>query len=117
MCYDFALCAVQQACIPIALQGQDVIGQAKSGMGKTAVFVLGVLHQLEPENGKVAALVLSHTRELAQQVRVLVLYLSMVAREGYLTLGPHPLSVLMRDACRLKQSSSGLQSTWIRQCG
>lgn len=62
------LCAVQQQCIPVALQGQDVIGQAKSGMGKTAVFVLGVLHQLEPETGKVAALVLSHTRELAQQV-------------------------------------------------
>lgn len=60
--------AVQQECIPVALQGQDVIGQAKAGMGKTAVFVLGILHQLEPETGKVAAVVLSHTRELAQQV-------------------------------------------------
>jgi ATP-dependent RNA helicase UAP56/SUB2 len=45
-----------------------VLGQAKAGVGKTAVFVLAVLHQLEPEDGKVAALVVAHTRELAQQV-------------------------------------------------
>lgn len=47
----------------------DVICQAKSGMGKTAVFVLTVLQQLEPEEGKVSAIVLCHTRELAFQVR------------------------------------------------
>jgi ATP-dependent RNA helicase UAP56/SUB2 len=64
-------CAVQQQCIPVALQGQDVLGQAKAGVGKTAVFVLAVLHQLEPEDGKVACLVIAHTRELAQQARSL----------------------------------------------
>jgi superfamily II DNA/RNA helicase len=46
----------------------DVICQAKSGMGKTAVFVLTVLQQLEPEEGKVGAIILCHTRELAFQV-------------------------------------------------
>jgi ATP-dependent RNA helicase UAP56/SUB2 len=46
-----------------------VLGQAKSGMGKTAVFVLAVLHQLEPKEGIVSAIVFAHTRELAQQVR------------------------------------------------
>ena len=64
--------AVQQQCIPVALQGQDVLGQAKAGVGKTAVFVLAVLHQLEPEDGKVSAIVVAHTRELAQQVRTII---------------------------------------------
>ena len=46
----------------------DVICQAKSGMGKTAVFVLAVLQQLEPVPGEVGALILCHTRELAYQI-------------------------------------------------
>jgi len=47
--------------------GTDVICQAKSGMGKTAVFVLATLQQLEPGTG-VSCLVLCHTRELAYQI-------------------------------------------------
>lgn len=46
----------------------DVICQAKSGMGKTAVFVIAILQQLEVTEGKVGALVLCHTRELAYQI-------------------------------------------------
>lgn len=46
----------------------DVICQAKSGMGKTAVFVLSTLQQIEPVAGQVSAIVLCHTRELAYQV-------------------------------------------------
>lgn len=46
----------------------DIVCQAKSGMGKTAVFVLAVLQQLEPEPGVVDTLVLCHTRELAYQI-------------------------------------------------
>ncbi|MBA0784996.1 hypothetical protein Gotri_027968 [Gossypium trilobum] len=46
----------------------DVICQAKSGMGKTAVFVLSTLQQIEPSPGQVIALVLCHTRELAYQI-------------------------------------------------
>lgn len=60
--------AVQQQCIPQAILGMDVLCQAKSGMGKTAVFVLSVLQQLEPQEGQVAAVVVCHTRELAFQV-------------------------------------------------
>ena len=44
---------VQHECIPQAVLGMDVICQAKSGMGKTAVFVLTTLHQLDPVDGKV----------------------------------------------------------------
>ncbi|KAK9825382.1 hypothetical protein WJX81_007043 [Elliptochloris bilobata] len=59
---------VQHECIPQAILGMDVLCQAKSGMGKTAVFVLSVLQQLEPVENEVAALVLCHTRELAFQI-------------------------------------------------
>lgn len=60
---------VQQECIPQAMIGVDVLCQAKSGMGKTAVFVLTILHQL-PENPKpISALILCHTRELAYQIK------------------------------------------------
>lgn len=46
-------CAVQHECIPQAILGMDVICQAKSGMGKTAVFVISTLQQLEPVDGQV----------------------------------------------------------------
>lgn len=44
--------AVQHECIPQAILGMDVICQAKSGMGKTAVFVISSLQQLEPVDGQ-----------------------------------------------------------------
>ena len=59
---------VQHECIPQAVLGMDVICQAKSGMGKTAVFVLTTLHQVETESQGVKVLVLCHTRELAYQI-------------------------------------------------
>eukprot|EP00937_MAST-01D_sp_MAST-1D-sp2_P007428 g7428.t1 len=59
---------VQHECIPQAVLGMDIICQAKSGMGKTAVFVLATLHQLEPKDGEVSVLVMCHARELAFQI-------------------------------------------------
>ena len=67
----FGSTSVQHECIPQAILGMDVICQAKSGMGKTAVFVLSTLQQIDPVAGQVAALVLCHTRELAYQVCML----------------------------------------------
>ncbi|KAG0048440.1 Suppressor of the cold-sensitive snRNP biogenesis mutant brr1-1 [Gryganskiella cystojenkinii] len=62
---------VQQECIPQAILGTDILCQAKSGMGKTAVFVLSTLQQLDPESldKDVSTLVLCNTRELAFQVQ------------------------------------------------
>ncbi|KAK7209649.1 hypothetical protein V2G26_016827 [Clonostachys chloroleuca] len=60
---------VQQTCIPQALLGGDIICQAKSGLGKTAVFVLATLQQIEPVNGEASVVVMCHTRELAYQIR------------------------------------------------
>lgn len=59
---------VQQECIPQAITGNDIICQAKSGMGKTAVFVLATLQQITPVDGVVDTLVMTHTRELAFQI-------------------------------------------------
>jgi len=72
---------VQHESIPQAVLGGDIICQAKSGMGKTAVFVLATLHQLNPAapaaegdeskddvKPSVEVLVLCHTRELAFQI-------------------------------------------------
>jgi len=59
---------VQSECIPQAILGMDVLCQAKSGMGKTAVFVLTTLQQLEPVDGEIGVLVMCHTRELAYQI-------------------------------------------------
>jgi len=59
---------VQYEAIPQAILGTDVLCQAKSGMGKTAVFVLTVLQQLEPQDNEISTIVLCHTRELAFQI-------------------------------------------------
>jgi len=59
---------VQHECIPQAILGTDVICQAKSGMGKTAVFVLAILQQLDSNPGQISCLILCHTRELAYQI-------------------------------------------------
>jgi len=59
---------VQHETIPQAILGTDILCQAKSGMGKTAVFVLATLQQLEPVDGQISVIVLCHTRELAFQI-------------------------------------------------
>lgn len=60
--------AVQYECIPKAVLGTDILCQAKSGMGKTAVFVLSILQQLDANASGVQAVVLANVRELAHQI-------------------------------------------------
>lgn len=59
---------VQQECLHQALLGRDILCQAKSGMGKTTVFILSTLNHLHPVDGQCAVLVLCHNRELAFQI-------------------------------------------------
>lgn len=59
---------VQAATLPKILQGHDVIGQGKTGSGKTAAFALGILAKLQVKRFRVQSLVLCPTRELADQV-------------------------------------------------
>lgn len=59
---------IQSTLIPVLLDGQDAIGQAQTGTGKTAAFALPTIQQIEARTGFVQALVLVPTRELATQV-------------------------------------------------
>ena len=61
---------VQAKVIPPALEGRDVIGQARTGTGKTAAFSIPILEMLDPlsECKNPQALILVPTRELAEQV-------------------------------------------------
>jgi ATP-dependent RNA helicase RhlE len=59
---------IQAQAIPPVLQGRDLIGLAQTGSGKTAAFALPILQRLLPgPRGSVRALILSPTRELAEQ--------------------------------------------------
>ncbi len=59
---------IQSAVIPAMLTGRDVIGQSRTGSGKTAAFGLPVLQALDARQRHVQALVVAPTRELALQV-------------------------------------------------
>src|SRR4030042_2579433 len=60
--------AIQLHTIPAILEGRDVLGLAQTGTGKTAAFVLPILqHLMLGPRGKLRALILSPTRELAEQ--------------------------------------------------
>ncbi|HAW32580.1 MAG TPA: ATP-dependent helicase, partial [Planctomycetaceae bacterium] len=59
---------IQSELIPIAVTGQDCIGQARTGTGKTAAFSLPVLQQLDLRRPGMQALILAPTRELSEQV-------------------------------------------------
>jgi len=67
--------AIQQRGIRPVLDGRDTIGQAQSGTGKTATFVIGALQRIDYENHQCQALILAPTRELAQQIHKVVLAL------------------------------------------
>lgn len=60
---------IQEATIPLALEGRDVIGQAQTGTGKTAAFGLPMLEKIEPNNAQLQGLVIAPTRELAIQTQ------------------------------------------------
>jgi ATP-dependent RNA helicase DeaD len=59
---------IQQATIPVLLEGHDLIGQAQTGTGKTAAFALPLLARIDLARREPQALVLVPTRELAIQV-------------------------------------------------
>ena len=60
---------VQSKAIPQAQLGSDILVQGKSGLGKTAIFVITTLQAIEPTPGECAVLVMCHTRELAYQIK------------------------------------------------
>lgn len=59
---------IQAEAIPLILEGKDVIGQAQTGTGKTAAFVLPILEKLVIEKRDIQTLILTPTRELSIQI-------------------------------------------------
>jgi ATP-dependent RNA helicase DeaD len=59
---------IQAETIPLALQGADVIGQAQTGTGKTAAFVIPTISRIDKNEPSIQVLVMAPTRELAIQV-------------------------------------------------
>lgn len=58
---------IQEQAIPLFMTGQDIIGQAQTGTGKTAAFGIPILQKIDPEDRSLQALILCPTRELAIQ--------------------------------------------------
>ena len=58
---------IQEQAIPVFMSGQDLIGQAQTGTGKTAAFGIPILQRVDPEDKRLQAVVLCPTRELAMQ--------------------------------------------------
>ncbi|MGN7299149.1 DEAD/DEAH box helicase [Ferdinandcohnia sp. SAFN-114] len=59
---------IQERTIPSVLEGKDVIAKAQTGTGKTLAFVLPILEKIDVNEPDVQALILTPTRELAQQI-------------------------------------------------
>lgn len=73
--------AIQENSIPAILQGQDILGIAQTGTGKTAAFLLPVIQKITQESNrkKISALIIVPTRELATQID------QAIAAYGYFT--------------------------------
>jgi ATP-dependent RNA helicase DeaD len=61
---------IQQKALPHGLDGKDVMGQAETGTGKTLAFMLPILETVDAQRVSVQGLVVTPTRELAQQIKV-----------------------------------------------
>lgn len=96
---------IQQKSIPPILEGHDVMGLAQTGTGKTAAYVLPILNRLiEGPRGRVRALIVAPTRELAQQIHETIVELGQdtnlrsVTLYGGVSIGPqiHKLQKVLK---------------------
>ena len=76
---------IQDQALPLLLAGEDVVGIAQTGTGKTIAFGLPLARLIDPEDGTVQALVLVPTRELAHQVQAEITHLGEYY--GFTTIG------------------------------
>lgn len=58
---------IQEASIPIALTGRDILARAKNGTGKTGAYVIPILERIDATKDKIQAIIITPTRELALQ--------------------------------------------------
>ena len=103
---------IQQETIPLALAGRDVVGSAQTGTGKTAAFLLPILHRLTPgPEHTLRALVLVPTRELAEQVleraRAYGRHLHLRAAAIYGGVGMEPQTQALRKGVDIVVATPG----------
>jgi len=67
---------IQEASIPIALTGRDILARAKNGTGKTGAYVIPILERIDPSKDKIQALIIVPTRELALQTSQICIEIS-----------------------------------------
>ena len=97
---------IQEAAIPAALRGRDLIGTAQTGTGKTAAFVLPILNKLlEGPRGMPRSLIVTPTRELAEQIHDVIKQLAVGTRIRSVTIyggvGAGPQVKALRDGAEI----------------
>jgi ATP-dependent RNA helicase RhlE len=103
---------IQEAAIPAALRGRDIIGTAQTGTGKTAAFVLPILHRLLEGPRHVArALIVTPTRELAEQIHDVIRVLATGTRLKSVTIyggvGSAPQIKALREGAEILVACPG----------
>jgi ATP-dependent RNA helicase RhlE len=103
---------IQSAAIPVVMEGSDLIGTAQTGTGKTAAFVLPILHKLLNGPRRVArALIVTPTRELAEQINDVIRELAVGTQIRSATIyggvGPAPQVKALRDGVEILVACPG----------
>lgn len=92
---------IQKGAIPLALEGEDLIGQAQTGTGKTAAFGIPIIQKINEKDRHIQALVMSPTRELCIQVADEISKIGRTKRVRVLPVyGGQPIE---RQICSLKR--------------
>lgn len=103
---------IQQAAIPAALRGRDIIGTAQTGTGKTAAFVLPILNKLlNGQRNTPRALIVTPTRELAEQINDVIKVLSVGTKLKSATIyggvGANPQIQALRNGAEILVACPG----------
>jgi ATP-dependent RNA helicase RhlE len=111
---------IQEAAMPAALRGRDIIGTAQTGTGKTAAFVLPILNKLLNGPRNVArALIVTPTRELAEQIHDVVKVLSVGTKLRSATIyggvGANPQIQALRNGAEILVACPGRLLDLIQQ--
>ena len=112
---------IQIAVIPVALAGHDLIGTAQTGTGKTAAFVLPILHRLlNGPRGRSRALIVTPTRELAEQIHenIVILGAGTGLRSAtiYGGVGAEPQVKALRDGVDILVACPGRLLDLVEHC-
>src|SRR5687768_2046929 len=111
---------IQEAAIPAALRGRDIIGTAQTGTGKTAAFVIPILNKLlDGPRGVARALIVTPTRELAEQIHDVVKVLSAGTKLRSATIyggvGANPQIQALRNGAEILVACPGRLLDLIEQ--